>query len=128
VRAGVAHPIEEVVERWESSPVFASQPPELVEAQRPGRLSHSPADLARELRKLGQGAMPAVWGRLGEIEIPVLLIVGALDEPYVDAAGRMADLMPHAEQHVVPGCGHAPQLEAPELVAEALRAFVDERF
>jgi 2-succinyl-6-hydroxy-2,4-cyclohexadiene-1-carboxylate synthase len=122
-----SHSIEEVVERWEESPVFASQPSELREAQRAGRLSHSPADLARDLREFGQGAMPAVWDRLGEIEIPVLLIAGEFDEPYVAAAGRMAALMPDAEARSVPGCGHAPQLEAPGPVAEELRAFVNER-
>src|SRR3954447_4055360 len=41
-----AHSIEEVVDRWEQNPVFASQPPELVAAQRPGRLDHSPENLA----------------------------------------------------------------------------------
>src|SRR4051812_35097300 len=34
------HTIDEAVERWEAQPVFASQPPELVLAQRAGRLSH----------------------------------------------------------------------------------------
>src|SRR5688500_9916810 len=41
------HPIEEVVERWERLPVFATQETALVEAQRPGRLSFDPAELAR---------------------------------------------------------------------------------
>ena len=121
-----AHPIEEVVERWESSPVFASQPPELRAAQRPGRLSHEPARLARELRRFGQGAMPPVWDRIGELEMPVLLVAGELDEPYVQANRRMAALMPRAEQRIVPGCGHAAQLEAPDLVAAELRAFLDQ--
>src|SRR3712207_365195 len=34
------HSIEEVVERWERLPIFATQAPELVGAQRPGRLAH----------------------------------------------------------------------------------------
>ena len=122
-----AHSIEEVVERWEKAPVFASQPPELRAAQRPGRLSHEPAQLARDLRRFGQGAMPPVWDRLGELEIPVLLIAGELDEPYAQANRRMAALMPRAEQRTVPDCGHAPQLEAPDLVAAELGAFLDQR-
>jgi pimeloyl-ACP methyl ester carboxylesterase len=71
--------------------------------------------------------MAPVWDRLGELEIPVLLIAGELDEPYVQANRRMAALMPRAEQKVVPDCGHAPQLEAPDLVAAELRAFLDQR-
>ena len=118
-----AHPIEEVVERWERSPVFASQSPELRAAQRPGRLSHEPAALARELRECGQGALPPVWDRLGEVEVPVLLVAGELDEPYVQAGRRMAALMPRAEQRTVPDCGHAPQLEAPAAVAALIDSF-----
>ena len=122
-----AHPIEEVVERWESSPVFASQPAELREAQRPGRLSHDPAQLARELREFGQGAMPALWDRLGAIPVPVLVIAGALDEAYVAAGERMASLLTDGTFRAIPGGGHAPQLEAPDLLAAELRAFLDER-
>src|SRR5438067_8881063 len=35
-------PIEEVVERWERSPVFATQSPGVIDAQRAGRLRHDP--------------------------------------------------------------------------------------
>jgi 2-succinyl-6-hydroxy-2,4-cyclohexadiene-1-carboxylate synthase len=123
-----AHSIEEVVDRWESSPVFETQSPALRAAQRPGRLSHDPARLASDLRRFGQGALPPVWDRLGELDLPVLLIAGELDEPYVDAAERMAALMPRAEQRTVPACGHAPQIEDPDSVATALREFLDARF
>jgi 2-succinyl-6-hydroxy-2,4-cyclohexadiene-1-carboxylate synthase len=114
------HSIEEVVDRWESQPVFASQPAELRARQRPGRLSHDPRKLAQLLRSAGQGAMPPVWDRLHELRCPVLLIAGERDERYVAAAHRMATHIPHAEVRVVPGAGHAPQLEQPLLVAELL--------
>src|SRR5687767_1322535 len=119
-----SHSIEEVVERWERSPVFASQAPELRAAQRRGRLSHDPAELAHDLRRFGQGVMPAVWDRLADLQMPALLLAGELDEPYVEAARRMVALMPHAEHRTVPGSGHAPQLEDPAAVAAALRDFL----
>src|SRR3954470_13400104 len=114
------HSIEEVVERWEAQPVFASQPAELRARQRPGRLSHEPRKLAQLLRSAGQGAMPPVWDRLHELRCPVLLIAGERDERYVAAAHRMATYIPHAHVRIVPGAGHAPQLEQPLLVAELL--------
>lgn len=120
-------PIEEVVANWEAQPVFATQPPELVEVQRPGRLSQDPKRLAELLRTAGQGAMPAVWDRLGELELPVLCVAGALDAPYVAAERRMAALLPGGTLRTIAGCGHAPQLEAPVAVAGELRAFLDER-
>ena len=121
-----AHPIEEVVERWEAQPVFATQSPDLVAAQRAGRLSHEPADLATTLRAYGQGAMPVVWDRLPELEVPVLCVAGALDEKYVAAGRRMASLLPHGTLRTIPGAGHAPQLEDPDAVATVLREFLNE--
>jgi 2-succinyl-6-hydroxy-2,4-cyclohexadiene-1-carboxylate synthase len=120
------HSIEEVVERWEAQPVFASQPAALVEAQRGGRLSHSPADLAATLRAHGQGAMPPVWDRLRALKLPVLCIAGALDEKYVAASRRMASLMPRGTLRAIPGAGHAPQLEDPEAVAREIDSFCGE--
>jgi 2-succinyl-6-hydroxy-2,4-cyclohexadiene-1-carboxylate synthase len=114
------HTIAEVVERWESQPVFASQPAELRARQRPGRLSHDPGKLAQLLRSAGQGAVPPVWDRLHRLRCPVLLIAGERDERYVAAAHRMASHLPNARVRIVPGAGHAPQLEQPLLVAEFL--------
>ena len=114
------HSIEEVVERWEAQPVFATQSDELRAQQRAGRLSHDPRLLAKLLRSAGQGATPPLWDRLHELRCPVLLIAGELDEPYVEGAHRMASHIPKASVRVVPGAGHAPQLERPELVAELL--------
>ena len=120
-------PIEEVVARWEAQPVFATQSEELLAAQRPGRLSHDPADLARMLRSFGQGVMPPVWERLPKLEIPVLLLAGSLDEKYVTAGRRMVSLLPNGSLRAIPDAGHAPQLEDPDAVAAELRAFLDER-
>jgi 2-succinyl-6-hydroxy-2,4-cyclohexadiene-1-carboxylate synthase len=121
------HSIEEVVERWERLPVFASQSGELRAAQRAERLSHDPRRLAQLLRSAGQGATPPVWDRLGELRCPVLLIAGEHDQRYVEAAHRMAGLIADARVTVVPGAGHAPQLEQPALVAELLDEYLADR-
>src|SRR4051812_42450392 len=59
--------IEEVVERWERNPVFATQSTAVREAQRAGRLSHDPERLAELLRSAGQGATPPAWDRRGSL-------------------------------------------------------------
>ena len=48
-------PIAEIVSVWERQPLFADQGDALVEAQREGRLSHDPRELALLLRTAGQG-------------------------------------------------------------------------
>jgi 2-succinyl-6-hydroxy-2,4-cyclohexadiene-1-carboxylate synthase len=121
------HTIEEVVERWERQPVFASQSQELREQQRPGRLSHDPRLLAKLLRSAGQGATAPVWDRLHTLRCSVLLIAGERDEGYASAAHRMAERIPNSEVSIVPGAGHAPQLEQPELVAKLLDEHLGDR-
>lgn len=121
-----SQPIESVVERWEANPVFATQPPELVQAQRAGRLTHRSADLARLLRSAGQGACAPVWHRLGELKCPLLAIAGEADERYARAAERMAAAARRGAAALVPGAGHAPQLEAPEATARVLLELLDQ--
>jgi 2-succinyl-6-hydroxy-2,4-cyclohexadiene-1-carboxylate synthase len=123
-----AHSIDEVVARWESQPIFATQSHVLVEAQRPGRLSHDPKQLADQLRTTGQGVLEPVWDALPRIEIPVLAIAGELDTGYAEIARRMAGILPNGSARIVPGTGHAPQLERPAAVAELLLEFLDDHF
>ncbi|MFL5841542.1 MAG: alpha/beta fold hydrolase [Thermoleophilaceae bacterium] len=119
-----SHPIEEVVARWEQNLVFESQSPALVEAQRPGRLAHSPADLALLLRTAGQGALAPAWDRLGELRTPVLALAGDNDSTYWEAAQRMRASVEarggRIEAVGIPGAGHAAHLEQPEAVRDAL--------
>jgi 2-succinyl-6-hydroxy-2,4-cyclohexadiene-1-carboxylate synthase len=117
------NPIEDVVGMWETQDVFSTQPPEVVRAQRAGRLSFEPADLASLLRTHGQGAMPPVCDRLAELAVPVLLLAGALDEKYAAVGERMASLLPNGAFTAIPGAGHAPQLEQPAAVARAIDSF-----
>ena len=118
-----ARPIGEVVARWEREPVFAGQPPELVTAQRPGRLAHDPRALARLLRSAGQGVMAPAWDRLEALDVPVLLMAGAFDASYVAAHARMAPLLPRGRAVTVAGAGHAAHLERPAEVARLVARF-----
>jgi 2-succinyl-6-hydroxy-2,4-cyclohexadiene-1-carboxylate synthase len=120
-----AAPIEDVVGIWERQPLFADQSEALIEEQRPGRLSHDPADLAMLLRTAGQGVVEPVWHELLTLDLPLLAIAGARDEGYVAAAQRMADVAPRGRAALVEDAGHAPQLQRPEQVAELVVAFLE---
>jgi pimeloyl-ACP methyl ester carboxylesterase len=112
--------IEQFAERWERTPVLADQPPEVKEAARADRLRNTPAGLAAALRALGTAALPPLWDRLGEVKIPVMMIVGGRDERFQAVAVRMVQGMPQAEVAVVAGAGHAVHLENPEEVARLI--------
>jgi 2-succinyl-6-hydroxy-2,4-cyclohexadiene-1-carboxylate synthase len=120
-----AMPIEDIVALWERQPLFADQAESLVEAQRPGRLSHRPRDLALILRTAGQGALDPVWHELRTLELPLLAIAGARDVGYSAAAKRLAAAAPNARAAIVEDAGHAAHLQQPAEVARLIAEFLD---
>lgn len=114
--------IDQFARDWAANPVLADQPPEVTAAIHADRLRNSPAGLARALRGLGTGALPSLWGGLGELTVPTTLIVGERDQKFREIAASMAAEIRRAMVVIVPGSGHAAHLEAPERVADAIRA------
>jgi 2-succinyl-6-hydroxy-2,4-cyclohexadiene-1-carboxylate synthase len=108
--------IDEFARRWVSTPVLAGQP-DWVQAD---RLRNTPAGLARALRGLGTGALPSLWDRLGELGMPVALVVGERDFKFRTIAEEMAPAISDVQVVVVPRVGHAVHLEAPEAVADLI--------
>ena len=106
--------IEAFARRWAQTPVLAGQPPAVQAAVTADRLRNTPAGLAAALRGLGTGALPSLWDRLGELAMPVALIVGERDAKFRAIAERMAAALPSAAGEIVPGAGHAVHLEDPE--------------
>jgi 2-succinyl-6-hydroxy-2,4-cyclohexadiene-1-carboxylate synthase len=112
--------IEEFAARWARTPVLAGSPPDVAARAHADRLRNTPAGLAAALRGLGTGALPSLWGRLGELAVPVELIVGDRDAKFRAVAARMAARLPDGRVHEVPGAGHAVHLERPEAVVAVL--------
>jgi 2-succinyl-6-hydroxy-2,4-cyclohexadiene-1-carboxylate synthase len=112
--------IEQFVRRWAGNPVLAGQPAAVRAAADADRLRNTPVGLARALRGVGTGALPSLWDRLGELQMPVLLVVGDRDVKFRTITEEMASAIPRAEVVVVPSAGHAVHLEAPVAVAEAI--------
>jgi len=63
---------------------------------------------------------------LGRLSVPALVVVGSEDAPFVGPCRRLASAIPGARLVVVPGGGHSPQFEAPELWCEAVFTFLSE--
>ena len=74
---------------------------------------------------LPQPLEPQAADRLGELTIPILVMIGALDEPRSRAtAAHLAASVPESLCIEVEGVAHMIQLEAPDRVAEELRHFL----
>lgn len=66
-----------------------------------------------------------VGDRLGEISAPTLVLAGADDFMFPPERARsMAAALPRAEVTIFDACGHLPNVEAPEALRVALRAFL----
>ena len=115
--------VEAFLERWLAQPLWATLPRERSGVEE-RRAANSVESLTAQLRVLGQGAQPSNWERLGELRMPVLLIVGGLDTKYVDIAHRMAEQIADTQVEVLDGAGHACHLEQPERVAHLLASFI----
>jgi 2-succinyl-6-hydroxy-2,4-cyclohexadiene-1-carboxylate synthase len=111
--------IEDFIERWSAQPIFAADSPQVQALARADYGHGRPAALARVLRGIGTGEMEPLWERLGELELPVTIVVGERDEKFRAIAGRMMELLPDAELVVVPG-GHRLPLERPAAIARVL--------
>ena len=70
---------------------------------------------------------PPAVGRLGELQVPVLAIVGLLDLPATSTtASMLVDGAPNARRIDLPDVAHLPSLERPTWFTETLRTFLDE--
>jgi pimeloyl-ACP methyl ester carboxylesterase len=67
----------------------------------------------------------AVWGRLGEIAVPTLVLWGDLDEPWTgDVCRSLAGAIPGAIARELHGTAHLPGLEQPAALAAVVADFV----
>jgi len=112
-------PFEDFIGRWRTQPLFADDPPEVGALAREDQRRNRPDALAAVLRGIGTGEMAPLWDGLGELRMPVAVIVGDRDAKFQALGRRMTDLLPNGELTIVPG-GHGLALENPAAVARVL--------
>lgn len=85
--------------------------------------------LAHEAKQLGQrlpNAETPAFDRLGELKIPVLIIVGAHDTPYIlAAADYMAERIPSAQKVTIEDAAHLPNMDHPEKFQAIVMKFLE---
>jgi 2-succinyl-6-hydroxy-2,4-cyclohexadiene-1-carboxylate synthase len=122
-----ANGIEAFVDEWLAQPLFASQQRlgrEFVAAQRRQRLDNDARALAASLRGLGPGAQPPLFDDLPRLEVPVLLVAGALDRTFVAHARDLERRLPDAAVREIADAGHAVHLEQPAAFIGFAREFL----
>jgi 2-succinyl-6-hydroxy-2,4-cyclohexadiene-1-carboxylate synthase len=113
-------PFEQWIESWRTQPLFAADPPHVGELARADQRRNEPLALAAAMRGLSVGAMAPLWGRLGELAMPVVYVVGERDEKFRAIGELLAAECPGCTLSVVQG-GHGLPLENPDAVASAIQ-------
>ncbi len=118
-----------VQEYWSKNPPFSAasleRTPEILDEYRALVLGNDPVDYVRQCRAIA-GAED-LSDRLGEIEQPALVLIGALDDRTLPQHGReLAARLGNARVVELPDVGHTLPLEAPAQVAAAVRAFLED--
>lgn len=97
------------IDEWLSNPMFAGLTPAM--AMKQDRIRNEAPGLADSLRHAGTGTQNSLWERLGEIDIPVLVVTGTLDSKFTGIGRRMASLLKESTLVSVEGAGHTVHLE-----------------
>ena len=103
---------------WLALPMFAGVPdPAGVVTARTAMTTKE--RLAHQMRVLGQGAMRPLWSRLGELAVPVTVVVGRADPKYVGIGRMLVGAVSDGTLVELDG-GHALPAENPDGVAAAI--------
>lgn len=101
-----------------------------------GRVSGEPRALMLEMNGVALRAEPVgeaverpqVWDRLGEIKVPALVVLGALDLPgFGPMCKSLAAALPNGELHGMYRSAHCPSLDAPDDLNRIVLAFTDRK-
>ena len=109
------------LQRWYEKPLFASirNHPDF-SRMLARRLQNNPVELSKSLRQLSTGYQPSLWGKLPENSVPLLLIVGQLDEKFVNINVEMFNSCKFSHLELVDNCGHTIHLENPSLFVQKI--------
>lgn len=121
------HGVPAFVDAWEQLSMFDTQrtmPDERKALQRAIRLANDPLGLANSLRGMGVGVQPSLWDRLGELQLPVLLITGSDDPKFEKYAVEMQAVLPNAQHIIIPGASHTIHVEQPNQFDNAVIHFL----
>lgn len=127
-RAGkITESYQKFLDDWENMGLFRSQnnlSDEAFKQQREMREAQRPREVADSLLKYGTGVQPSYWERLQSLKMPVLLIVGAFDQKFVDINENMAKSIENAKLRIVDDAGHNIHLESAEKFDIIIKEFL----
>jgi pimeloyl-ACP methyl ester carboxylesterase len=86
----------------------------------------SASGLAKAARGILTQVDASVIDSLPHIAVPVLVVVGDGDTPFLDGAHYMAGRIPQASKVVIANAGHGANIEQPAVVNASIRTFLEQ--
>ena len=121
---GPKHVVAAALERW-FTPGFALQRPDLIAQFRMWIEANDGPSFAAAYRVLAE-ADSGLAQAIGYIQCPTLVLTGSKDRGNSpQMAQRMAQLIPNAECHILPGLRHMALVEEPQSTLIPLLSFLD---
>lgn len=119
--------LEDFLRKWYSQPLFESlkKDKKKFEAVFKERQKNDGQGLAASLRHTGTGVQESLWGKLKELYIPTLLIVGEYDLKFQAIAKKMSAKSEKIKVNCVSGAGHNVHFEKPPEYARILAEFLE---
>jgi 2-succinyl-6-hydroxy-2,4-cyclohexadiene-1-carboxylate synthase len=115
--------LEPFLDAWLAQPLFAGLSEDM--QFRAARLENTVDGLAESLRQAGTGSQDPLWPRLSRLDMPALVVAGAVDTKFSAEGSRLVDSIgANAELALIEGAGHAAHLERPELFLSTLREWL----
>ena len=120
-RAGWNKTAEATATRFEREGLTSLQQ---ASAERATSRHRNAGGLARAARGMLAQRDDRVIRSLPEIKVPSLVLVGSEHKPYLNAADYMTAKIPGAQKVVIPGAGHAANIDQPQRFNDAVLAFL----
>jgi len=107
---------EGFLKEWAEMPLFSTSSADegLLNQVKEVQQKQDPFWLANSLQGFGTGTMPCVRNRLGEMPMPVQLLVGEKDSKFLHINQQMKKEIRNSELAVVKEAGHRVHLDQPE--------------
>ncbi|WLR41199.1 2-succinyl-6-hydroxy-2,4-cyclohexadiene-1-carboxylate synthase [Bacillus carboniphilus] len=118
--------LESFVDYWGNIPLFQSLkrlPESIQQMLKEERLKNDPKGLAASLRGMSTGRQPSWWDQLENVNVPVHLISGKLDEKFCLIHEQMKKKFPDVKNTNIKDAGHAIHVERPEIFGKIVRGF-----
>jgi 2-succinyl-6-hydroxy-2,4-cyclohexadiene-1-carboxylate synthase len=107
---------------WMAQPLFGIASPDPADVVE--RETNVAAGLASSLRLAGTGSQVALWDRLRQLTMPVLVMAGERDTKYVDIGREIAAQVRDGSFATISEADHAAHLRRPDQVVALLRPWL----